>query len=334
MSRFGSAQQLSALFAGLCLLLLPGQADAQNPAAAEALFEQARAAMAAGSYDIACARFRDSDKLDPAVGTRFNLADCEEKRGRLATAWSLFRGVSSELAQDDDRKPIADDRAAKLKPRLPIVTMVLPPDAPPGMRVRIDGVEIGEGSFGVPLPMDPGKHDLSLLAPGEPEHRRSFELGEGEHSTLLLAIEKAPEPVAATAEPPAPSRDFDDVSRRQWAYMAGGVGLAGVVVGATAGIMTLRKKSLADDECNDETRTCTQAGRDANESGRRFGVVSSVGFGVGVVGLAAGAYLLLTSPSSGAASTYRSSPVLRAAKLRAEIALEPESGFVSVAGRF
>jgi hypothetical protein len=59
---------------------------AQNPAAAEALFEQARAAMAAGSYDIACARFRDSDKLDPAVGTRFNLADCEERRGRVATA--------------------------------------------------------------------------------------------------------------------------------------------------------------------------------------------------------------------------------------------------------
>ena len=89
--------------------------------------------MAAGSYDIACARFRDSDKLDPAVGTRFNLADCEERRGLVATAWSLFRGVLSELAQDDDRKPIAEERAAKLKPRLPIVTMVPPPDAAPGI---------------------------------------------------------------------------------------------------------------------------------------------------------------------------------------------------------
>ena len=77
----------------------------------EALFEQGRAAMAAGSYDIACARFRDSDKLDPAVGTRFNLADCEERRGRLATAWSLFRGVLSELAHEDDRRPIAEQRA-------------------------------------------------------------------------------------------------------------------------------------------------------------------------------------------------------------------------------
>ena len=67
-------------------LAVPRVARAQNPAAAEALFEQARAAMAAGSYELACARFRDSDRLDPAIGTRFNLADCEEKRGRVATA--------------------------------------------------------------------------------------------------------------------------------------------------------------------------------------------------------------------------------------------------------
>jgi hypothetical protein len=326
------------LVAGLCLLLLPAQASAQNPAAAEALFEQARAAMAAGSYDIACARFRDSDRLDPAVGTRFNLADCEEKRGRLATAWSLFRGVSSELAQDDDRKPIADERAAKLKPRLPIVTMVLPPDAAPGMRVRIDGVEIGEASFGVPLPMDPGKHDLSLLPAGGPERRRSFVLREGEHSELLLAVGDAPEPQPprGAAEPASEAGETDD-SRRRWAYVAGGVGIAGVVVGAAAGIMTLQKKSVADGECDDATRTCSRLGRDANESGRRFGVLSSVGFGIGVVGLAAGTYLFLTSPSSSAASTYRSTPrrsETAAAKLRAELALEPESGFVSLAGRF
>ena len=147
---------------GLCLFS-PRPLYAQNPAAAEALFEQARAAMAAGSFDIACARFRDSDKLDPAVGTRFNLADCEERRGRVATAWSLFRGVLSELAQDDDRRPIAEERARALEPRVPYLKMVPSAGAPPGLRVRIDGVELGEGSFGVALPMDPGPHDLALI---------------------------------------------------------------------------------------------------------------------------------------------------------------------------
>src|SRR5688572_17853488 len=120
--------------------------------------------MASGSYDIACARFRDSDKLDPAVGTRFNLADCEERRGRLATAWSLFRGVLAELAPDDDRRPIAEQRAKTLEPRLPMLTLVRTARTPPDVRVRVDGVELGEGSYGLPLPMDPGNHELSMVS--------------------------------------------------------------------------------------------------------------------------------------------------------------------------
>src|SRR4051812_21721999 len=117
----------SLLLLSLGALLTPvfvaAPARAQNPAAAEALFEQARAAMAEGKFEIACARFRDSDKLDPAVGTRFNLADCEEHRGHIATAWSLFRGVVSELNADDDRRPIAEKRAHALQSRLPYVTL-------------------------------------------------------------------------------------------------------------------------------------------------------------------------------------------------------------------
>ena len=93
------------------MALTPAVAKAQNPAAAEALFEQARAAMAEGNYDVACARFRDSDKLDPAVGTRFNLADCEERRGLLDREWSLFRGVLSVLSDVDERTPIGYGRA-------------------------------------------------------------------------------------------------------------------------------------------------------------------------------------------------------------------------------
>jgi hypothetical protein len=307
--------------------------------------------MAAGSYDIACARFRDSDKLDPAVGTRFNLADCEEKRGRLATAWSLFRGVLSELAQDDDRKPIAEERVANLKPRLPIVTMVPPPDAAPGLRVRIDGVEIGEASFGVPLPMDPGPHDLSLLPADGTERRTTFVLSEGEHSELPLLIDASQAssaPDAATSEAPADSSAWWQ-KRRHWGLLAGGAGVAGVAVGAVAGIVTLSKKSTADDNCSESRRTCNQVGVDANESGRTYGLVSGVGFGIGVVGLAAGAYLLLTGSSSetGAEAAAHSSipvrepgraPALRdsslSARLSADLRPSASSGFLSVAGRF
>jgi hypothetical protein len=179
--------------------------------------------------------------------------------------------------------------------------------------------------------MDPGKHDLSLLPAGGPERRRTFELREGERSELLLSIEEAPPPSAQGVEA-APASDGADRSRRTWAYVAGGAGIAGLALGAVTGIITLQKKGVADRECSDATRTCSELGRDANESGRRFGLVSSVGFGVGVVGLAAGAYLLLTSPSSG--STTYLAPPPKPDKIRAELVLEGEAGFLAVAGRF
>ncbi len=334
------ASLLSGLL-GACALLLTPPAAAQNPAAAEALFEQARAAMAAGSFDIACARFRDSDRLDPAVGTRFNLADCEERRGRVATAWSLFRGVLSELAEDDDRKPIAEARAAKLKPRLPMLTLVPTPESS-GQRVRVDGVELGEGSFSVPLPMDPGSHELSLVpAEGEPRSMR-FVLREGERTDLPLRIDAA----AAAAEPEAPPSPDSDVTlreRRKWGYVAGSVGLAGVVTGVVAGVVTLSKKSSADENCSDATRTCNATGRAANESGKTFGTLSGVGFGVGVVGLAAGAYLILTSKPQGlaahssipsAAGAPQATRTSMFAKLRPDFEVDEAGGLVTVAGRF
>ena len=305
---------------------MPRVAWAQNPAAAEALFEQARAAMAAGSYDIACARFRDSDKLDPAVGTRFNLADCEEKRGRVATAWSLFRGVLAELAQDDDRRPIAQQRVKALEPRMPYLTMVRTPETPARARVRIDGVELSEGSFGVPLPMDPGTHELTLLLmEGGKEQQSRFALREGEHKDLPIRAGHEATPAgpaeSATAEPPSAGD-----SKRHWAYVAGGVGAFGVAFGAVTGIVTLSKKSTADANCDDSLRVCNQVGRDASQSGRTFGTLSAVGFGVGIVGLATGAYLWMTAPK--ARFAHSSSP------LRPELHLARGTGFLSVEGCF
>jgi hypothetical protein len=66
---------------------------------------------------------------------------------------------------------------------------------------------------------------------------------------------------------------------------------------------------------------------DANESGKTFAALSGVGFGVGVVGLAVGSYLWLTS------SAHPSSPPATAA-LAPELHVQGDSGFVSVAGRF
>ena len=47
---------------------------ASDEAAAEALFLDARARMAKGDYDGACPELEESQRLDPGMGTLFNLA--------------------------------------------------------------------------------------------------------------------------------------------------------------------------------------------------------------------------------------------------------------------
>ncbi len=296
--------------------------------------------MAAGSYDIACARFRDSDKLDPAVGTRFNLADCEERRGRIATAWSAFRGVASELGQEDDRKSIAEERARALEARLPYVTLQRTSQTPPGVRVRIDGIELGEGSIGVALPMDPGSHELVLLpATGTAEQRSSFVLGEGQHASVpvrLVVKPTANQEPAPSDGPPASSGSLS--TRRVWTLVAGGIGLAGITTGAVTGVITLDKKNTANRNCDDGVRLCEPAGVAANDSGRKFAIASSVGFGVGIAGLATAAYLWLTEPAAPARGAHSSPPRRRGAEARAgvnpQVSWSSQGGFVAVSGCF
>src|SRR5262249_43796344 len=94
-------------------------AQGRDPAAAEALFKEGRKAADAGDYETACVRFRESERLDAAVGTEFNLADCEEHRGKLAEAWQLFRRTLEQLTPTDERWSIAKDREQSLAGRVP-----------------------------------------------------------------------------------------------------------------------------------------------------------------------------------------------------------------------
>jgi hypothetical protein len=55
-----------------------GAARAGGPeaAAAEEAFDKGREQMKAGLYEEACASFDQSERLDPQIGTLYNLASC------------------------------------------------------------------------------------------------------------------------------------------------------------------------------------------------------------------------------------------------------------------
>jgi hypothetical protein len=260
-------------------------AQRSDPAAAEALFREGRAAADAGDHATACKKFKESNRLDPAPGTVFNIADCEEKLGHLATAWTLFREVAQRLKSDDDRTAIATSRSAALEPRLPRLSIVLAPDAPPGARVFRDGVELQAGAFDTALPVDPGKHLLAVEAPQHERAEATVSLREGEAKRETLSAGK-----------PAPASGHGG-ARRTVGFVIGGLGLAAAGVGAVTGILVLDRKSTVDDNC-DAAKRCNPTGAEAADSGRTLAPISTVSLVAGGVALAAGVVLVLTSGSS------------------------------------
>lgn len=290
MFRFSSTALVLATL--LCFTPEAGAQESVGVTAAEALFEEGRAALAEGQLDIACERFRASDRLDPAVGTRLNLADCEERRGRLATAWSLFRAAALDLPQGDDRLPIAQKRADALASRVPRLKLVLAPGAPKDTSAVINGAEFESGSFGVPLPLDPGRYTIEVRASGREARLLNAELTPGEVTTVV--IQPGPSPMPAL--PPLPEENAVSHGRRAWLYTLATVGVAGVATGTVTGVMTLEKKQIADDNCSDEKRVCNQRGKDANDTGRTLATVSTIGFAVGALGLGGALYLWMSEP--------------------------------------
>jgi hypothetical protein len=299
MKRFASILVL-ALLSSVAPSALSQTNDA---AAAEALFEAGRDAMARGDLAAACKNFEDSNQLDPAIGTVFNLANCEEQRGRLASAWQLFTEVAQQLPDTDDRRAIALERADALKGRLPYLTLRFAPGVPGDARVTRDGMAIGAAGLGVPLPVDPGAHEIVVSASGRRDKAFQVSLALAERKELVVT---AGDPLPAAppgATAPLPPRTASDEPSGPpiVGYVLAGVGIVGIAVGAVTGVLALdRKATMNDDGCDPDGKTCrSQDGVDAASSGEILANTSTIAFAVGGVSLGVGAYLLFFTGDGG-----------------------------------
>jgi hypothetical protein len=294
---------------GACLLLFASalcapSAHAQSGAAAAvALFDEGRAALQRNDFDVACAKFKESNRIGPAVGTAFNLANCEEKRGRLATAWVLFRQVAAQMKADDPRLSVATERILALEKRSPRVIFVPDEKTPADTRVRLDDLELASASFRSAIPLDPGEHHAVIRSAGSSPRTLTFRVAEGETTTLNLTAPARPEPASVAtiqrqaSDAPASGDQVLGIERRKATLLVGGVGAAGLALGIVTGLIGLHAQSIGDLECYPATRTCTRRGYDANQSAKELAVVSSVGFVVAIVGGGAAGYLFFTTPS-------------------------------------
>jgi len=281
------------------VVALAGIASADPAAVAEQQFARGRALMKEHKYAEACAAFEQSQRLDPQLGTLFNVADCEVEIGKLASAWKIYR----ELAKSDpnaDRRAISSDLAKKLEKRLPKL-LVTVPARPAGLVVSIDGVD-STALVGVETPVDVGDHAIVATAAGFRDRSETITAREGKIAKLQLALEPKdaePPPAPAPAPPPVVERPAPAVTatiaakppRDLYGKMLMVGGGATTAVGLVIGVFAIRNYHDAQ-SCTG----CDKLGQ--SHHAVVLGDISTVVVAIGLGAAGAGVYLWRSASSS------------------------------------
>jgi hypothetical protein len=239
-----------------CFLSIP--AFAGDPEAAKALFERGVADLEAGRYDAACPAIEESYKLDPRPGTLFALAECETKRGHIAAAvarydeyLTLYPTLSADKkAKQGDREKMARAQRLALESKVAELTLVLAPSVPKGTAVTRDGAPVDAKAFGVPAPVDPGEHVITVQGPGADATTIRVTLAAGEKRAIALEVKGQGEDARGPMFEPAPQPQAPEGrGANKTVLIAGGVvGGAAIVAGAALAGLYASKASSAESE--------------------------------------------------------------------------------------
>jgi hypothetical protein len=172
-------------FAVVAVIVAFAPAARGDETTAQAAFRQAEELAKQGKWADACPFYEASYKADQQIGVLLHLADCHEKIGRTATAWSEFSDAV-ELAQrrGDNRAAYAQTRVDALAPKLARLRIVRPAKPIPGLVVRRDGADVTV-LVGTDMPIDPGDHEIVVSVPGFAEARVMVKIEDKAKTTPL-----------------------------------------------------------------------------------------------------------------------------------------------------
>lgn len=265
--------------------------------------------MKAEKWAEACPKLAESQRLDPKLGTLLNLAVCHQSEGKIATAWTEFRTVET-IANRDGQSERADFAKARLAELEQLVAhVVIGGAAVAGVTVKLEGKEVSTATFGVPLALDPGEHELTASATGKktwssivtvPKKRTEIrieipkledEAGAGPAPQPEPAPDTTPEPLPQPTPEPPPDDEGSDLGWLMWTGFA--VGGAGLVAGAVTGGLSLAKSSDVLEQCDGDN--CPRSLEGDVDSAELLANVSKVSFGIAAVGVAVGIIALVVS---------------------------------------
>lgn len=285
------------------LVLMTGanEAWANDPAAADALFQAGKQLVAEKKYAEACSKFDASYKLDPTLGTLLNLADCYEKAGRFATSWSTWGAAMSQAQRDKDpRADYAKERREALAPRLPKVVIRVY-GMLPGIDVYWDDAKLPAGVFGTDMPTDILEHKLVVRRDdGAVLLDQKVQVHEDGKKTEIpidvVALNRAHPRVSPGEREPDSSPASS--AQRTVGLVIGSVGAAAFLTAAGLELGALIKRNEASDAGACVGNFCTPQGIDAIGRAQTYAEAGQwIGLGSLVV-LSVGATLFFAAPST------------------------------------
>lgn len=333
---------------GTAALLTTGAVDvaaqgAGDVAAARAIGKEGVEAWQAKRFDEAVDKLQRAYSVVKVPTLGLYLGHALRDSGRWVAASETYQEVT-QLELDTGNKKVQekaqqDARKARdeLAPRIPKLLIEVSGADSTDVTVTIDDKEVPSALLGVARPVDPGKRIVKVTAANGGTGSAEVTAVEGKTHTVRLQVaggsQPAPTPVptpegAAPVQPepakpaPAQPRDEppDDGGPGAVAWMAYGIGGAGLVAGAVFGFIALGQKSDLDDNCPGSR--CSREFHDDVDSYDQSRTFSTVGFIVGAVGIGTGLALSLGGGSDDAGGSDTT----------AELRLAP--GRVSFGGTF
>ncbi len=232
------------------------------------------------------------------------------RAGKLREARALFRQCSVAGCPDLVRNDCVMS-ATQLDAAIPSIVFAAQDGAGNDLTVvsvTMDGARLADRLDGTAIEVDPGEHQFRLEAAGQPPVEKRIVVIEGEKNRReRVVIGPVPPPAPASLAPPRATVGATEVgSRRTWALVLGGAGIAGMGLGAVTGLLAMSSWSQVKNDCGPSypasCQNTAQATADRSST-MTTGTISTVAFIAGGAALAAGAILYLTAaPQPGGAA--------------------------------
>lgn len=333
----------------LSLAVMPSVSSAQSKeelAKARELFRDGVALAAGNNCAGAIAKYKEVARVIMTPQVAFNIAECEERLGKLVSAVGNYRLAQSQL--DDPKvkakaKEVAsqvDGRISALEERIPKLTVKRGKGAETAT-LLLDGTELGSAQIGTEMPIDPGPHELIARIGEKEAGKKTFSIGEKEAQEIEIGIDPnllkkdeppPPPPPEKKDEPPVVPVEPDKGGSKIPGIVLLGVGVASAAVGMAL-FFGPRQSTIDELEnvCGPDKR-CPPSAKDTSDSGKLYTGIAEAAWGVGGAAVITGVILLVTS---GGGKKPPAAGQLPGTQLKWSTAAKgADMGGLSVSGRF